>query len=332
MDFDNANAGFIWSYLTGPPIKSDSTSATITQHDLMGTATFDLATAAGGDSSNPFLTTSDASSPSATSSSGSGSGSSNGGSSGNGGGRGSGGNGPGPSSPGSSGSPGFSGSTGTSGDESEIGSSHYDKILKAHGIIGPVAFVILFPLGAIMIRLLSFPGLVYLHAAWQIIALGLALATLGLGVWMANELHYTTKSHAVIGIVAISAVIIQPFTGSIHHLIYRNRGTSPNIATYPHVWWGRAAVTLGIINGGLGLQLANQTHIGTTHGGVIAYGIVAGIMWTLWMITVFFSLFRGRSNNRVGDKGHPETDSNRARQMSGGESPRVADGQGMRFK
>lgn len=262
MNFDSSSAGFIWSYLKGDPINSDSKSATITQHDLMGNANFDLTSAAGGASTDPFLTTEDDES-------------------------GSGRGGPGPSGPVHP----SGGSSGASGGESTIGSKKYFRYLKAHGIIGPVTFVLLFPIGAIMIRLLSFPGLVYLHAVWQLIALGLACATLGLGLWLANTLEYKHRSHAIMGIVAISGILVQPFTGLAHHLLYRNHGR-PNIATYPHVWWGRAFITLGIVNGGLGLHLANDTH-----GGKTAYIIVAAVMWTVWMSVVLLALFKSRNGS-----------------------------------
>lgn len=38
------------------------------------------------------------------------------------------------------------------------------------------------------------------------------------------------------------------------------------------MWYGRALILLGMINGGLGLQLANNTK-----GGKIAYIVVAGL-------------------------------------------------------
>ena len=59
---------------------------------------------------------------------------------------------------------------------------------STHGVLMGIAFLGLFPLGAIMIRLLSFPGLVYVHAAIQVLALILAIVGLGLGVWLAQKL------------------------------------------------------------------------------------------------------------------------------------------------
>ena len=37
-------------------------------------------------------------------------------------------------------------------------------------------------------------------------------------------------------------------------------------------------LTLAIIQGGLGLKFANNTH-----GGKIAYGVVAGLIWVSWL-------------------------------------------------
>ena len=48
--------------------------------------------------------------------------------------------------------------------------------------------------------------------------------------------------------------------------------------SYGHLWLGRAAITLGIINGGLGLQLADNTHKGE-----VAYAVVAAVMYLLYV-------------------------------------------------
>ena len=46
-------------------------------------------------------------------------------------------------------------------------------------------------------------------------------------------------------------------------------------------------ITLGIINGGIGLYLA-----GASNSLKIAYGVVAGIMWVLWMLFAVLGEFR----------------------------------------
>lgn len=49
-----------------------------------------------------------------------------------------------------------------------------------------------------------------------------------------------------------------------------------------HLWLGRAAITLGIINGGLGLKLANDS----PRAGFIAYGVIAGVVWLVWVTAI----------------------------------------------
>ena len=74
-------------------------------------------------------------------------------------------------------------SGGSSDIENEIKKVRRVKI--AHGTIMGLAFVIVYPLGAILIRLLSFSGLIWVHAVTQGFAYILALTGLGLGVYIA---------------------------------------------------------------------------------------------------------------------------------------------------
>ena len=47
-----------------------------------------------------------------------------------------------------------------------------------------LAFALLFPSGAIVVRLFSFKGLVWVHAGAQMLAYALAIAGLGLGIYI----------------------------------------------------------------------------------------------------------------------------------------------------
>jgi len=74
----------------------------------------------------------------------------------------------------------------------------------------------------------------------------------------------------------------------VHHLLYKSVGR-PNKTTYPHVWWGRAIITLGAINGGIGLQLAH-----CTKETGIGYGIGAGLVWVHWMAVILMAFIGSR--------------------------------------
>lgn len=58
------------------------------------------------------------------------------------------------------------------------------------------------------------------------------------------------------------------------------------------MWWGRILGTLGIINGGLGLQLADNTVKGE-----IAYGVIAAVMWLVWVGVSTTSYFKPMGNS-----------------------------------
>ena len=88
-------------------------------------------------------------------------------------------------------------------------------------------------------------------------------------------------------------LLLQPFFGLAHHFRFR-KTQERGILTQIHVWYGRLLILLGIINGGLGLQLAANTK-----GGQIAYGIVGGIFGiALIIIAVVVGMKRPKSSNR----------------------------------
>ncbi|KAI9719820.1 MAG: hypothetical protein M1812_003309 [Candelaria pacifica] len=162
------------------------------------------------------------------------------------------------------------------------------RIVVTHGLVMALAFAVFFPLGAIVIRLFSFKGLMWIHAGWQIFAWILALAGLGLGVWIATTTHQWTASngHPIIGTLVIGLLVLQPILAIIHHQIYK-REHKRTVWIYGHIWYGRILLILGAINGGLGLQLS-----GNTVKGEIAYGVIVGVMFVLWFAVVLFRVFK----------------------------------------
>lgn len=261
MSFTNTRSNWIWAYRTGNAISSNSLSANLDQHSTYGDMALNLQSAAGGSSANPFL--------------------------------------------GVVASDTTASNPNTDSTSTEAGSSgtpaNYNTVLIVHGILGPVAFVIFYPLGAITIRILRFPHIVWFHAGWMVFTYLIVLASMGMGVWLAVASDQLSTYHAIIGLVVVGCLLLQPITGFLHHRLYKSRGR-PNAATSPHVWWGRAVITLGIINGGLGLRLAANTR-----NGEIAYGVVAGFMWVLWMgIVIVVSVRRRSEAKRTASDGSQE--------------------------
>ena len=305
MDFKSSSTNWIWAVKDGSPIKTDSQSANIQQHDDMDTFTFDLTKARGGSSLNPFISTASttgsassggtapvATTPAAGAGAGAGAG-----------------------APASNDSDSDSGSSDSS---SESISSTVENATIAHGTIMGLAFVLFYPIGAMTIRLLSFPGVVWVHAGMQAFAYLFALTGLGLGIYIAimpvyqvsvflesflsnpillfylrtaltkyDHLQQLNMYHPIIGLVVIGCLLIQPILGYINHVMYARLGKASLWST-AHVWFGRTILTLGIINGGLGLRFA-----GNTTKGEIAYGVIACVVWVSWLaVAVWATVYK----------------------------------------
>ena len=87
-------------------------------------------------------------------------------------------------------------------------------------------------------------------------------------------------------------MVIQPVLGFLHHSHYK-KYTARGAVSYVHIWYGRILIALGIINGGLGLQLAHAPTAFT------AVYIVLTII-----VTIFYLLFQfvGLSRRRRAEK------------------------------
>jgi len=82
----------------------------------------------------------------------------------------------------------------------------------------------------------------------------------------------------------------QPILGFLHHMLFK-KYKRRTFWSYGHLWLGRIIITLGIINGGLGFLLADNTKTGP-----IVYGIVAGIIWIVYVAAaVYGEIKRARS-------------------------------------
>lgn len=180
MDLSSSKSSWIWAVRDGPAISSNDLSTKLHQHTNRGSFTLDLTKAQGGNSADPFVnaavtaTAAGGSSPTAAATAQSPSGTSDSSSGGSSGGA------SGDSSGGSSG-----------GGEHKIPGRH--QAVLAHGALMGIAFVALFPFGAIAVRVLSFRGLIWFHAATQIFAYTLVLTGMGLGVWIAIKPDYVVR-------------------------------------------------------------------------------------------------------------------------------------------
>ncbi|KAK6205949.1 hypothetical protein LQW54_008011 [Pestalotiopsis sp. IQ-011] len=171
----------------------------------------------------------------------------------------------------------------------------------AHGALAALAFVGLFPIGAIVMRLV--PGrLTWLvHGIFQLVAYAVFISAAALGIYLVRMVRIPpdgrsllsvpqANAHPIIGIIILVVLFFQPALGWFHHLRFQRFGCRTAFS-YAHIWVGRIAVTLGIINGGLGLQLARASR-----SAVIAYAVIAALVWLAWVAAAVVGETRRRDS------------------------------------
>ena len=194
------------------------------------------------------------------------------------------------------------------GGDSSSGSSGFDfeqyipsKAITAHAVLAALAFVILFPSGGILIRLGSFRGLWLVHGLLQIFAYIVYIAAFGIGIWMVKSAPAQAgvwhNAHPIIGTILFVVLFFQPFLGFLHHIMFKKHSRRV-VWSYGHIWLGRIIITLGIINGGLGLRWAKMTRFAApSNGAVIAYAVIAAIMWLVYVASAIYGEIK-RSRTR----------------------------------
>ena len=163
-----------------------------------------------------------------------------------------------------------------------LSSQAQQRLIQAHGTLASIVFVAILPTGAMLVRLASFRQLVRTHAGLQVFAYTIFIAAAGIGIFIANGADYLLEPHAVIGMLLLGVLFFMPFLGAIHHRVYKTVQKRTGWS-YGHIFIGRAAVVLGMVNGGLGLQLADARRSYT-----IAYGVFAGLIGVSYIGAIAF--------------------------------------------
>lgn len=184
---------------------------------------------------------------------------------------------------------------------------YFHKVAKAHGITGSTAWCLVLPLGAILLRLWPSgkplagsnkpwkPSAFWMHVLTQTLGLMLYLVNFAQGVYMAHLTDKFHNYHVYIGIVIFAFAFTQPITGWVHHVLFL-KGRGRTSASHVHVWLGRALITLGAINGGLGLLLLAKTPYHAQNADYIIYGVITAVVWLVYVgVAVWFEVKRARA-------------------------------------
>ena len=289
MDPTDSSSSWIWAVKGGNAIDSTDTSAQLDQHDAMGTFNLDLTQGTGGNSLNPFVTTSGGSGGS-TGSSAAGSSPTNSGAA---------------SPSGTATTGGVTVPTGVSGGSSTFpsSSSPTDTTRAAHAAIMSLVFLIFFPLFALTLYLPYANRVRLVHAPLQLLSIVLLIVGLALGVKLGNRLDELDAYHQIIGYIVVAALVLfQPALGIYQHLYYHRTGGRSAMGVF-HKWLGRTVICVGVVNGGLGFRQAGGA--GSTNVpnyAVILYSIIAVVVFLIYLAVVFISKRRANRNAVSGEK------------------------------
>ena len=223
MDFSSDIGSWIWASRAGMPLDSNDVQESIQKHQAHGTFLWKSSAAKGGSDINPFLRNN------------------------------------------------ASNVTAAIGGEFKPVKvwSADDSIPLAHGTLASFALLVLFPVGAIVIGVTELHRLIWIHAGIQITAYVVMFAAMGLGThnrWL-NMLDETwadpsvlgihlaetrkafNNKHPVIGMALIILFFFQAVDGLLHHSQFKKKQRRTTL-THVHIWTGRMAIVVGMINGG----------------------------------------------------------------------------------
>ena len=88
--------------------------------------------------------------------------------------------------------------------------------------------------------------------------------------------------------------VLQPIGGYVHHLQYLKRGGRTAVS-HTHIWYGRALMIMGVVNGGLGIRLA-----GGRRSLTIGYSVAAGVVAVIYLAAKGVGVVRARRERERG--------------------------------
>ncbi|TKA73628.1 hypothetical protein B0A55_07490 [Friedmanniomyces simplex] len=136
----------------------------------------------------------------------------------------------------------------------------HDPAPAIHGFIMCLSFLIIFPLGALLLRVLQ---RVILHAIVQAVGLFLVCCATAGGIVISTQYNRSknfASAHQIIGILLLLALLSQLGLGILHHRIFK-KTQSPTLLGKIHLYLGPTILLFGIINAPIGFVFAGNPHL-----------------------------------------------------------------------
>lgn len=131
-----------------------------------------------------------------------------------------------------------------------------------HGVLMSLAFILVFPTGALVMRLLRRFGVFY-HAGLQVIGIAIVIVGFAAGVYVSRQYIRSRNfgsGHQILGLLIFAALFVQAVLGLVQHRIFRRTKQITPMGVV-HRFLGPAVIVLGLVNGGLGLDFAGESFI-----------------------------------------------------------------------
>lgn len=197
----------------------------------------------------------------------------------------------------------ITGSTSSGASASAAASMPADNLVRVHAVILCGSFLILFPLGVLLLRVYS------VRAHWIVQALASLLSFIGFMIAFAmsgmTEEHRDFKSsHQVLGIILFILMLPQLFMGWAHHMKFKKTGWGTWMAV-PHLNLGRLIMFLGLVTGILGFKLSDNTDGAVVFGLSSAGMIIAIICLIVWDRKKRAKLTANHGDDRPSEKLRP---------------------------
>ena len=150
----------------------------------------------------------------------------------------------------------------TQKDASAATDTHMDNdpAPHIHGLVMSVVFIILLPLGSLLLRVWK---KVKGHIITQCIAAVLFCMAFAGGCVVSQEYNkskHFNSAHQVIGIILLLAIFTQLGLGATHHRIYKKEQRK-TIMGKIHLYLGPAIIFFGIVNGAVGFAFAGTCNL-----------------------------------------------------------------------
>jgi len=159
--------------------------------------------------------------------------------------------------------------------------THSHAAWRLHGTLLSTAFMLLFPVGTVAIRVGLSKGFTY-HWIVQATAASLVLAGIGIGVWKVVSGHGFSallRTHQLIGLMVLLSLPMQMVFGYLHHQFFMRHSRRTGVS-YAHIYLGRGAIFAGMANVGVGL---NKAGAGSEYCAVWISAMVLELAgWGLW--------------------------------------------------